>query len=187
MFIASSTDNHYADLMQSLTLNPTVVFIEKGFKDNKQKEQARTLIKDIPVYILSQYRYSDVFNCLLSLHDNITRCYYDWTIEKGNISEWGHHIISIDNYIKKTNNFQDIEVPGEYTLDHISTFSINYGKERKLKIEITTNRHQVIIYLGKTSNIIEIGETILEFNEDCLEKQLLDILHNIKNTKLERL
>lgn len=184
VFIASSTDKHYTDLVQSLTLNPKMVFVEKGFKTTFQKEQARTLIKDIPVYILSQYRYSNVFD---HVSGNIISCEYDWTIEKGEISEWAHHIISIDNYIKKTNNQLDIMFPGDYILDDISKLSIKYGNERKLKIDIETDEHQFNIILGKTSNIIYNGETTLEFNEDCLEKQIIDVLHNTKNTKLERL
>lgn len=184
MFIASSTDKHYTDLQQSLTLNPKIIFIEKGFKDSKQKEQARLLSKGIPVHILSQYRYSSVFD---HIPDNIIKCHYEWTIEKGEISEWAHHIISIDNYIKKTNNQPDITLPGDYILDSISECSIKFGSERKLKIDVTTDNTQFNIVLGKTSNSIYNSETTLEFNEDCLEKQITDIVSNIKNTKLERL
>jgi hypothetical protein len=184
VFIASSTNNHYADFVQSLTLNPKIIFIEKGFKNTLQKEQARLLTKDIPVYILSQYRYSNVFDHMVG---NIIKCYYEWTIEKGEISEWAYHIISIDNYIKKTNNQLDIVLPGNYILDSISECSIQFGNERKLKIYITTDTHQFNIVLGKTSNSIYNGKTTLEFNEDCLGKQITDILDNIKNTKLERL
>lgn len=136
---------------------------------------------------MSQYRYSDVFEYLLNLNHKIIKCRYDWIIEKGEISEWAYHIISIDNYIKKTNNQLEIKLPGEYVLDNISNCSILFGKERKLKIEITTDKNQFNIYLGKTSNIIDTGDTSLEFKEDCLEKQIKDVLNNIKNTKLERL
>jgi hypothetical protein len=189
IFIASSTTDHYKDLVKSISLNPSVIFVEKGFANCEQKQQAKSIVNNIPVYILSQYRYSEVFDYLLSLNDKINKCYYNWTIEKGKISEWAHHIISIDNYIKKTDNQLDITLPGKYVLDDISECYINFGEERSLRIDIVTDNYQFNILLGKTSNKIhaDIENTTLEFNEDCLKNEIDDVLHNITNTKLERL
>ena len=66
-------------------------------------------------------------------------------------------------------------------LDNISECYINFGEERSLRIDIVTDNYQFNISLGKTSNKIhvDIENTTLEFDEDCLKNEIDDVLHKI--------
>lgn len=192
VFIASSTQDHYRDLEYSLKLNPSKIFIEKGFANREEKEQARSIIGNIPTYILSQYRYSEVIKAVVNLKRPIISCRYIWNIDSGLISEWTYHILSIDNYLKKANNQLYIQEPGEYNIDQISSVSIHGTDKRSLLIELETDQHNIHIDLGKNNKIsITTKQTDDIFNldyeqEDCLEKQIRDVI-NSNTTILERL
>jgi hypothetical protein len=192
VFIASATKDHYQDLEYSLKLKPSKIFIEKGFSNQEEKEKAKSIVGNIPTYILSQYRYSDAINAVVNLKETITACRFTWTIDSGDISEWAYHILSIDNYLKKTNNQLYIKEPGEYNIDQVSYVSIQRASERSLNIDITTDQYTIHINLGK-NNIVNITnkETNEIFNleyeqEDCLGKQIKNII-NSDTTILERL
>ena len=153
---------------------------------------AKKIIGNIPTYILSQYRFSDAIKTVVNLQDTITSCRYTWIIDSGDISEWAYHILSIDNYLKKTNNQLYIQEPGEYNIDQISYASIHRGSERSLKIEVTTDQYNIHVTLGKNNTVaITNKETNDNFNleyeqEDCLGKQIKSVI-NSDTTILERL
>jgi hypothetical protein len=192
VFIASSTQDHYQDLEYSLKLNPSKIFIEKGFANREEKEQARSIIGNVPTYILSQYRYSEVIKAVVNLQCPIISCRYIWNIDSGLISEWAYHILSIDNYLKKASNQLYIQEPGEYNIDQISSVSIQRTDKRSLLIELETDQHNIHIDLGKNNKIsITNKQTDDIFNldyeqEDCLGKQIKDVI-NSNTTILERL
>ena len=192
VFVASSTKDHLRDLEYSLKLKPSKIFIEKGFSNQKEKEQARQLIGNTPTYILSQYRYSDAIKTVVNLKEDIISCRYKWDIEKGDISEWAYHILSIDNYLKDANNQLYVNEPGEYKLDQVSYFSIQQAIERSLRIEIETEQHDIAINLGRDNKVdLKNKKTEELFNliyeqEDCLGKQIRSVI-NSDTTILERL
>jgi hypothetical protein len=169
-----------------------MIFIEKGFLNQEEKSQAKKLVGDTPTYILSQYRYSDAVNSVVDLQETIISCRYNWTVDSGHISEWAYHILSIDNYLKNTNNQLYIQEQGEYDIDQISSISIQRANVRSLEIEVTTDQHDIHITLGKNNKVViknkQTNNIInLEYEqEDCLGKQIKDVINsNIK--KLERL
>jgi hypothetical protein len=192
VFIASATKDHYRDLEYSLKLKPSKIFIEKGFLNQEEKEKAKQLVGNIPTYILSQYRYSDAIKTVADLKDDIKSCRYIWSIEKGEISEWAYHILSIDNYLKNTNNQLYIKDQGDYNIDSISHVSIKKSTKRSLVIELTTDHYDIHINLGNNNKVdIKNRETDELFNltyeqEDCLGKQINSVI-NSDTTILERL
>jgi hypothetical protein len=192
VFIASSTKDHFRDLEYSLKLKPSKIFIEKGFLNQEEKEMAQQLVGNIPTYILSQYRYSDAVNSVINLNQSVISCRYNWAVDSDNISEWAYHILSIDNYLKNTNNQLYIQEPGEYNIDQISSVSIQRADKRSLLIELETDQHNIHIDLGKNNKIsITNKQTDDIFNldceqEDCLGKQIKSVI-NSDTTILERL
>lgn len=192
IFIASATCDHYQDLEYSLKLHPSKIFIEKGFSNQEEREKAKTLVGNIPTYILSQYRYSAAISCVVDLQETITACRYTLNVDAGSISEWAYHILSIDNYLKNTNNQLYIQELGEYNIDQISSILIQRSTERSFGIEITTDQYDIIVNLGKNNTVaIKNKQTDEVFNleykqEDCLGKQIKDII-NLDTSKLERL
>jgi hypothetical protein len=188
VFIASSTANHLADLTHALTLSPSAVFIEKGFLNAEEKTKAKALVKDTPAFIMSQYRYSEIFN-VEEFNDPVVSCDINWTITGSGIHEWAYHLVSIDNYIKKTNNELYIKESGTYNVGN-STLTIQEGQERYLVIDVKTVNNDIHIELGKTNQLtIKNTNKKLEFlNEDCLATQIKDaIINGSNNKKLERL
>lgn len=194
IFIASATKDHLADVIHSSKFNPNVIFVEKGFVSAEEKAAAKdwSTSKRIPIYILSQYRYSKVFDILEPFKNNIISILHDWTIDKGLISEWIPHIISIDNYIKGLNNQFYISDTGSYLIDNISSVRISQGKTRELKTIIKTMDETIVLTFGTTNNIhIKSKHGVDAFsgfqNEDCITSQLKDIIINTENLRLERL
>jgi len=168
------------------------IFIEKGFVNQEEKKKAKSIIGDVPTYILSQYRYSETIDSVINLGEKITSCKYSWNVDSDNISEWAYHILSIDNYLKKSNNQLYVQEPGEYEIDQISSMLIQGSNQRNLKIEVVTDQYDIKIELGKNNKIaIKNKERDDSFNleykqEDCLGKQIKSIA-NLDTTKLERL
>lgn len=193
VFIASATKDHFHDLVHSLMLKPKVIFIEKGFSSNREKESAKLLGKDIPKYIMSQYRYSKIFDILEPFKNDIISISYEWTIDKGEVSEWVPHIISIDNYIKNTNNENYAKKYGSHRIDRISKFVIVKDSFRNLKIKILTKEDEIIMHVGTSTDIAiarrngSVTATTGYNNEDTLGNQLKDIITNTENLRLERL
>ena len=179
VFIASKTVEHHNDLLHCLNLEPSAVYVEKGFSNSEE----RLVDTAVPVFIMSQYRFSEVFT---KLDGKIIKCVYDWTIDRNNISEWAYHIISIDNYIRQLDNQFYIKEAGEYTIDNVSNVAIRVGSTRTLNIKIKTETTEADINLGKT-NSISIGNEYFEYpDEDCLSKQISKIFAN-ETEILERL
>ena len=183
-----------ADIIHSSRFEPNVIFVEKGFSSEEERTAAKdwSASKRIPIYILSQYRYSKVFDILEPFKSNIISILHDWTIDKGLISEWIPHIMSIDNYIKDINNHFYISSPGSYVIDHISTFRISQGEKRELKTVVKTTDETIILTFGTTNNIhIKSKHGVDAFsgfaNEDCITSQLKDVIINTENLRLERL
>jgi hypothetical protein len=194
VFIASATKDHFVDMVHSKMFDPSIIFVEKGFINAEEKASATSWAADrkIPVYILSQYRYSKVLEILESFKDDIISILHDWTIDKGTISEWVYHIMSIDNYIKNSNNQFYTYVEGSHIIDRISNFRIVFGNSRELKTIIKTKDETIVLNFG-TTNSIHIKNTYgvdaySSFqNEDCITSQLKDIIKNTENLRLERL
>jgi hypothetical protein len=179
VFIASKTVDHRNDLLHCLNLEPNAVYVEKGFSSAEE----RLVNTSVPVFIMSQYRFSEVFT---KLNGKIVECIYDWTIDRSNISEWAYHIISIDNYIRQLHNQVYIKEAGEYTIDNVSKLTIGVGDTRKLNIKIRTETTEANIDLGRT-NSIRINNEYFEYpDEDCLSKQIAKIFAD-ETEILERL
>lgn len=194
VFIASATKDHLADIIHSSRFNPNIIFVEKGFSDAKEKLAAKdwSVSKRVPIFILSQYRYSKVFDILEPFKNNTTSILHDWTIEKGLISEWVPHIMSIDNYIKGSNNQFYVSDPGSYLIDNTSSFRIKHGETRELKTVIKTADETIVLTFGSHNSIhIKNKHGVDAFstfeNEDCITSQLKDIIINTENLRLERL
>lgn len=193
LIIASSTKNHLEDLELCLELNPSEIYVEKGFNTIEEYETAKLLVKNIPTYVLSQYRYSSVFTMLKDYNkeNKYNQIDYKWDIDKGEVSEWVYHIVSIDNFLKNKNNRIIVREPGTYRIGSDSDFIIQKSDTRNLSIYLETDSYHIKITLGK-SNILYITEgdyvRKLEFhNEDCLIKQLREIFIFKNNKVLERL
>lgn len=193
VIIASKTEDHISDLEFCLKTSPSKIFIEKGFLDNDQKLRAKELIGEVPCYIMSQYRYSAVFDRFLSYNLQIEKCYYNWKVNNNSgAREWFHNILSIDNYLKRTNNSLYADKFGTYEIDHISSARIAYNQERSLLIDIDTKEYQAHFDLGKTNKLYlrnKLDGVELQFfvsDEDCLRHQIKDIMTG-QNIKLEKL
>ena len=193
VIIASATKQHLEDLKLCLKLQPSEIYVEKGFYNIQEYDIAKVLAKDVSVFILSQYRYSGVFE-FLKKHLDITKYEqidYIWDIEKGDISEWAYHIISLNNFLKEKCDRMIVNDEGTYRIDESSDFVIKKSEKRNLCIYIQSDSHNLKISLGK-NNIIEINEGTdtrkIEFqNEDCLFKQLREIFVFKNNKVIERL
>jgi len=187
VFIASKTRNHFDDFVDCLNHNPSAVYIEKGFSSHEQRAKAKTLAGNIPVYFLSQYRFSEVIAKFKTYQDTIIDIKYNWQVEQHHAQEWLYHIVSLDNYIKGTDNFLYVDDYGQYNLDGISQVNIVKSTERSTTIEIDTDSTSYKCTLGNNNSLIK-GVLIVTAidNEDCLGKQITSILNN-KREKLERL
>jgi hypothetical protein len=194
VIIASKTSQHINDLVLSMSLNPNLVFVEKGFVNEEEKILAKNCLTNVPGFILSQYRYSRVFDLIKETDtEDILKIDYNWVVEKGDPKEWGYHIVSIDNFLRNTNNFRDINDFGIYRIDHISDISLKLGSARKLSIDISTNYYNYHVNLGLTNSISAIHNNTKEIierefiNEDCLMMQLQSIFKDTNELKLERI
>lgn len=192
VIIASSTKQHLEDVKLCLDLNPSEIYVEKGFYTIEEYNRAKEFVGNIPLYILSQYRHSAVFKFLeMKGIDDYNQIDYNWEIEKGEISEWTYHIISLDNFLQKRNTRMIVQDEGTYRIDESSGFVIKRSEERNLIIYLQADSEEIVITLGK-HNILEYSEDgdirKIEFqNEDCLFKQLREIFIFKNNKVLERL
>lgn len=187
MFILSKTENHLNDLKDCLPHLPKEIYIEKGFASANERRKAKELVGDIPVFFLSQYRFSEIFTDFLEQQETICGIKYNWAVEQHSAQEWMYHIVSIDNYLKNNNSDLYVEQFGHYVIDSISQVNIIKSKIRSLIIEIETTTADYTIELGNT-NSLKRGSTVLTVvnNEDCLGEQISHII-NDKKEKLERL
>jgi len=196
IYIASATDKHLSDLKDCLELQPTRIYVEKGFSNSIEKQEASTLVKDIPTYILSQHRYSIIFNQLTSGLDvdKVIKCNYNWGIERDTVSEYLYHIASLDSYLKNKNVELYHNDFGEYVIDDISTVHISQRFQRKLKIQIETELYTGEFIIAKAMNSMTMKSKrnkqkiiMSSRGEDTVGKMISDIVSNDKKIRLERL
>ena len=175
VFIASETKNHLSDLKLALKTKPSIVFVEKGFANLSDYVSGSKLIKEVPTYILSQYRYSNITKKAKEIDQDIEKIFYDWHVDS-NIKEWGYHIVSLDNYIRNQKNMFIVEESKTYKIDNISSFKLTESNERKLDVIITTKNYEIFLSFGDTNVYTVKGKRGIEYfefysEEDCLQKQ----------------
>jgi len=188
VFVASATQNHLSDVEHCIKLNPSKIFVEKGFVDSVQRARARELTKHVPAYVINQRIYSSVFD-VPELDGKILQCEFDWCVDVGNTSEWAYHMVSIDNYIRKLRRDLYITQPGTCSFDPVTVFSIREGAERLLRINVTTDNSQLKFELGHTNQVSILTTPVrqLQFvNEDCLTKAIEDAILNT-NKRMEQI
>lgn len=191
VFIASETKNHFSDLRYALNCNPRSIFVEKGFSSKIDYINASKISKEIPVYVMNQYRYSKIFEYFkLNYHQKeIKACLFDMVVDS-DVKEWGYHIASLDNYIRDKKNMFLVTSPNTYKLDDITSIRIQQKNFRDLKVYLKYDDEEIEIQLGK-DNIISYksknrGIYYFEayFEEDCLKKMIDGILES--DVRLER-
>jgi len=196
IYIASATDKHLDDLKDCLELQPTKIYVEKGFSSNAEKQEASALVKDIPTYILSQHRYSIIFDQLTSGLDvdKVIKCTYNWGIERNTVSEYLYHIASLDSYLKNKNVEIYHNEYGEYIIDDISTVNISKQFQRRLKIQIETELYTGEFIITKAMNSMTMKSKrdkqkiiLSSRGEDTVSKMINEIVSNEKKIRLERL
>ena len=196
IYIASATDKHLSDLKDCLELQPTKIYVEKGFSNNAEKQEASKLVKGIPTHILSQHRYSIIFEQLTSGLDvdKIIKCTYNWGIERDTVSEYLYHIASLDSYLKNKNVEIYHNEYGEYIIDDISTVNISKQFQRRLKIQIETELYTGEFIITKAVNSMTMKSKrdkqkiiMSSRGEDTVSKMISDIVSNEKKIRLERL
>ena len=178
-----------------MTLQPKIIFIEKGFCNVREFEQAKEICKNIPTFILSQYRFSGVFSELKKYEiGNIVKCDYEWEVDKGEASEWMPHISSLDNYLRKLDRQYYIEDFGTYRIDDVTDFTLKKSNTRSLTIFVETEKYSIKVNLGKTNGFEilskkdnSVVEKKIYEDEDCLVNQLESIFIQNDLIKLERL
>jgi hypothetical protein len=196
IYIASATDKHLSDLKDCLELSPTKIYVEKGFSSSVEKQEAVALVKGIPTHILSQHRYSIIFEQLTSGLDvdKVIKCTYNWGIERDTVSEYLYHIASIDSYLKNKNIEIYHNEYGEYIIDDISTVNISRQFQRRLKIQIETELYTGEFIITKAMNSMTMKSKrdkqkiiMSSRGEDTVSKMISDIVSNEKKIRLERL
>ena len=196
IYIASATDKHLSDLKDCLELQPTKIYVEKGFSNNAEKQEASKLVKGIPTHILSQHRYSIIFEQLTSGLDvdKIIKCTYNWGIERDTVSEYLYHIASLDSYLKNKNVEIYHNEYGEYIIDDISTVNISKQFQRRLKIQIETELYTGEFIITKAMNSMTMKSKrdkqkiiMSSHGEDTVSKMINEIVSNEKKLRLERL
>lgn len=194
VFIVSSTRDHLNDLKKSLELNPSEIFVEKGFYNQQDVNEALEIAKTVPVYLMNQRRYSDVFKVAVARNDKIKKIFFNWQTEKDNCRDWVLHANSIDNFLKSTKNYFFVEKEDTlYEIDEVSSIIVKQGSERNITTTVYTDNYtyKIILDYVKGANRVQIikdnkviGDSV--FKEDCLEKQLESIVNKNYN-KLEKL
>lgn len=183
VFVASDTSSHFNDLKLSLELNPSKIFIEKGFSNEEEYAAAKQF--NIPFYILSQYRYSKIFQAINI--NNIESINHSWEIDKSSKKEWLYHLISIDNFLKNKDTIFFTNTYEKFRIDYISQGSIKTTATRNLKTTIKTKSSTIELQFGIDNKVLIDNKIHLEcFKEDCLEEQLKCILLYNNTSKLQK-
>ena len=195
VFIASATQSHLGDLEHCLSLSPSKIFVEKGFLNAEERKEAKLIAGDIPSYVLSQHRYSSIFDLFMSSQDvnQVYKCTYTWKIENDNVSEFLYHVSSLDGYLRKkqteiyNNNF------GSYDIDDISSYSIVESPYRILKIQIQSCLYDATFKIGAYNNVVmkqkDSKQKIImtSYSEDNLGKMIYNVLEKNSKIRLERI
>jgi len=195
VFISSSTESHLEDLKQCLSLYPSKIFVEKGFSSSDERQIAKELVGDIPTYILSQHRYSTIFDSFMGSQDvnQITKCTYTWKIERDFVSDYLYHLASIDGYIKK----KQVEIYnneyGKFDIDNISSYTVTKSPYRLFKIQIQSSLYDATFKIGKYNNMVMIPRgteqkiIMTTYGEDTVGKMIYNVFEKDSKIKLERL
>ena len=195
VFISSSTESHLEDLKQCLSLYPSKIFVEKGFSSNDERQIAKELVGNIPTYILSQHRYSTIFDSFMGAQDvnQITKCTYTWKIERDFVSDYLYHLASIDGYIKK----KQIEIYnneyGKFDIDNISSYTVTKSPYRLFKIQIQSSLYDATFKIGKYNNMVMVPRgteqkiIMTTYGEDTVGKMIYNVFEKDSKIKLERL
>jgi hypothetical protein len=195
VFIASATQSHLSDLKHCLDLRPTKIFVEKGFSNAEERKVATQLVKNIPSYVLSQHRYSSIFDLFMSSHDanQIYKCTYTWKIENNNVSEFLYHISSLDGYLRKKQTEIYNKNFGNYNIDDISSYNIVESPYRILKIQIQSRLYDATFKIGTYNNAVmkqkDSKQKIImtSYSEDNLGKMIYNVLEKNSKIRLERI
>jgi len=192
VIIASSTQDHLNDLMFCLMINPTNIYIEKGLHA-PINDDIRLKLKNYNIYLLNQYRFSNVIRILKKFNLNIIKSIrYSLIINSNNVSEWVPHILSIDNFIRNKENSFVIDSFGIYKIDSNVTLGIYNKNFRRMSAYIDTESYYFILDFGINNSISIFSKIRKKFkkftfiHEDCLRKQLTYIF-NGKNINLQKL
>ena len=195
-FIVSSTENHLEDLNHCLQLYPAKIFVEKGFSNHEEREEAKKLIEGIvPTYVMCQHRYSTIFESFMSAQDvnKINKCTYTWKIERDSVSEYLYHLASLDGYIKKktteiyNNNF------GQFDIDNVSSYTVVKSPYRLLKIHVQSSLYDATFKIGSYNSMSmrprgsEQKIITTAYGEDTVGKMVRNALEKDSKIILERL
>lgn len=195
VFISSATESHLEDLKQCLSLYPSKIFVEKGFSNSDERQQAKELVGDIPTYILSQHRYSTIFDSFMSAHDvnQITKCTYTWKIERDMVSDYLYHLASIDGYIKR----KQIEIYnseyGKFNIDDVSNYSVMKSPYRLFKIHVQSSLYDATFKIGQYNSMNMRPKTsdqkiiMTTYGEDTVGKMIHNVFEKDSKIRLERL
>jgi hypothetical protein len=195
VFIASATQSHLSDLKHCLDLRPTKIFVEKGFSNAEERKQATQLVGNIPSYVLSQHRYSSIFDLFISSQDvnQVYKCTYTWKIENDNVSEFLYHISSLDGYLRKKQTEIYNSNFGNYNIDDISSYNIVESPYRILKIQIQSRLYDATFKIGAYNNVVMKQKdskqkiVMTSYSEDNLGKMIYNVLEKNSKIRLERI
>jgi S-adenosylmethionine:diacylglycerol 3-amino-3-carboxypropyl transferase len=187
VFIASKTENHFKDVVRAIKLKPSKIFIEKGFSNLFERKLARYFCRKIDTGILNQYLYSNVFDSIIENRDKIISIKYNLTIDQDNLKEWAYHIVLINNFIRGKKISKYDFVYGPNTIDQVSYSFITLSNNRNFEIIVRLFNEEFRINLGRNNSIASKDTTLVYENEDCLLKQLKDVIFNFPNSRIERL
>jgi hypothetical protein len=169
--------------------------VEKGFSSSDERQIAKELVGDIPTYILSQHRYSTIFDSFMGSHDVnvISKCTYTWKIERDFVSDYLYHLASIDGYIKK----KQVEIYnneyGKFDIDNISSYTVTKSPYRLFKIQIQSSLYDATFKIGKYNNMVMIPRgteqkiIMTTYGEDTVGKMIYNVFEKDSKIKLERL
>ena len=195
VFISSATESHLEDLKQCLSLYPSKIFVEKGFSNSDERQQAKELVGDIPTYILSQHRYSTIFDSFMSAQDvnQITKCTYTWKIERDMVSDYLYHLASIDGYIKR----KQVEIYnseyGKFNIDDVSNYSVMKSPYRLFKIHVQSSLYDATFKIGQYNSMnmrpkrSDQKIIMTTYGEDTVGKMIHNVFEKDSKIRLERL
>ena len=195
VFISSATESHLKDLKQCLSLYPSKIFVEKGFSNSDERQQAKELVGDIPTYILSQHRYSTIFDSFMSAQDvnQITKCTYTWKIERDMVSDYLYHLASIDGYIKR----KQVEIYnseyGKFNIDDVSNYSVMKSPYRLFKIHVQSSLYDATFKIGQYNSMnmrpkrSDQKIIMTTYGEDTVGKMIHNVFEKDSKIRLERL
>lgn len=185
VFISSATKNHFNDFVLALRLNPIRILVEKGFNNYHETILSKYFSETTPIAFLNQYRYSSVFDHINK--NSIKEIVFNLDIPENNIIEWRYHILSLHNFLMNDSLAIRNLYYGKNILSSNSIANISMGRPRNFSIDIISEENKYTINLSMTNTISYDSNSYFYKNEDCLQKQILDVVYNFDNSKIERI